>query len=112
VGVCSWRNGEIVTTAPVDQEALWTAKDAKGHESRDSLSCISRDFAGVAVQNTLNLVVNNPSGVTLTDAHLFLEFVNISGTVASEVPLTVTLPAGPTLDAPDATSLAPIEGCR
>jgi hypothetical protein len=47
--------------------------------------------------NTVNLVVNNPTDRTLTDAHLFLEFVNISGTVVSEVPVTVTLPAGPTV---------------
>ncbi len=47
--------------------------------------------------NTTNLVVNNPTGVTLTNAHLFLEFINISGTVASEVPVTVTLPAGPSV---------------
>ena len=47
--------------------------------------------------NTVNLVVNNPTDRTLTDAHLFLEFVNISGTVVSEVPVTVTLPPGPTV---------------
>jgi PKD repeat protein len=47
--------------------------------------------------NTVNLVVNNPTDRTLTNAHLFLEFVNISGTVVSEVPVTVTLPPGPTV---------------
>jgi PKD repeat protein len=47
--------------------------------------------------NMVNLVVNNPTDRTLTDAHLFLEFVNISGTVVSEVPVTVTLPPGPTV---------------
>jgi len=47
--------------------------------------------------NTTNLVVNNPTGVPLSNAHLFLEFINISGTVASEVPMTVTLPAGPSV---------------
>jgi PKD repeat protein len=47
--------------------------------------------------NTVNLVVNNPTDRTLTDAHLFLEFVNISGTLVSEVPVTVTLPPGPTV---------------
>jgi PKD repeat protein len=47
--------------------------------------------------NTVNLVVNNPTDKTLTNAHLFLEFVDISGTVVSEVPVTVTLPAGPTV---------------
>ncbi|HOT93195.1 MAG TPA: CARDB domain-containing protein [Anaerolineae bacterium] len=47
--------------------------------------------------NITNLVVNNPTGATLTNAHLFLEFINISGTVASEVPVTVTLPAGPSV---------------
>lgn len=48
-------------------------------------------------ENTTNLVVDNPTETTLTDAHLFLEFVNISGTVASDVPVTVTLPPGPTV---------------
>lgn len=47
--------------------------------------------------NTVNLVVNNPTDKTLTDAHLFLEFVNITGTVVSEIPITVTLPPGPTI---------------
>jgi hypothetical protein len=53
--------------------------------------------AFTAGANTVNLVVNNPTDRTLTDAHLFLEFVNISGTVVSEVPVTVTLPPGPTV---------------
>lgn len=44
---------------------------------------------------SVTLVINNPSGVTLTNAHVFVEFVNISGTVAAEFPATVTLPAGP-----------------
>jgi hypothetical protein len=35
--------------------------------------------------------------VTLTNAHVFVEFVNISGTVAAEFPTTVTLPAGPSV---------------
>ena len=33
---------------------------------------------------------------TLPNAHLFLEFIDISGTVVSEVPTQVTLPPGPT----------------
>ena len=40
-------------------------------------------------------MVNNPTGTTLTDAHLFMEFVNITGTVTSEVPVTTELPPGP-----------------
>ena len=48
--------------------------------------------------NTTNLEVVNPTETTLSDAHLFLEFVNISGTVASEVATTVaSLPPGPTI---------------
>ncbi|MFZ4848507.1 MAG: CARDB domain-containing protein [Caldilinea sp.] len=46
--------------------------------------------------NSVQLLVNNPSDATLQNAHLFLEFINISGTVVSEVPVTVTLPPGPT----------------
>ncbi len=43
-----------------------------------------------------SLLVNNPSETTVTDAHVFLEFINISGTVVSEVSTQVTLPPGPT----------------
>lgn len=39
--------------------------------------------------------MNNPTDKTLQDAHLFLEFIDISGTVVSEVPTQVTLPPGP-----------------
>ena len=45
--------------------------------------------------NTTNLVVNNPTGATLTERALFLEFVDITGTVVSEVPVTTNLPPGP-----------------
>ncbi len=45
--------------------------------------------------NTTNLVANNPTDKTLTEAHLFLEFINISGTVVSEVPVTTTVSPGP-----------------
>ncbi len=48
-----------------------------------------------ATAQTVTLMLNNPSGVTLTNAHVFLEFVNISGTVAAEFPYTATLQAGP-----------------
>ncbi|MEM7537045.1 MAG: CARDB domain-containing protein, partial [Chloroflexota bacterium] len=47
-------------------------------------------------ENALNLLVNNPTGETLTDAHLFLEFINTAGDVVAEVPTNVTLPSGPT----------------
>src|SRR5690606_30596406 len=36
--------------------------------------------------NSVQLLVNNPSDATLQNARLFLEFINISGTVVSEVP--------------------------
>ena len=49
------------------------------------------------ISNTFNLYINNPTDVTITNAHLFVEFVDITGTVASEVPVTATLPPGPTL---------------
>ncbi|MGB5051468.1 MAG: CARDB domain-containing protein [Caldilineaceae bacterium] len=42
------------------------------------------------------LLVNNPSETALTGAHVFLEFINISGTVVSEVTTQVNLPPGPT----------------
>ena len=46
--------------------------------------------------NSATLLVNNPSAKTLQNAHLFLEVINISGTVVSEVPTQVNLPPGPT----------------
>ena len=46
---------------------------------------------------TTTVVANWPADVTLEDAHLFLEFVNITGTVAAEVPVTVTIEPGPTV---------------
>ncbi len=45
--------------------------------------------------NSVDLLVNNPSDVTLDNAHLFLEFINISGTVVSQVPTQVDMPPGP-----------------
>ncbi|GIV80146.1 MAG: hypothetical protein KatS3mg050_4540 [Litorilinea sp.] len=45
--------------------------------------------------NSVDLLVNNPASVTLQDAHLFLEFVNITGTVVSQVSQQVTLPPAP-----------------
>lgn len=48
--------------------------------------------------NTTRLVVNNPTGTTLVNAKLFLEFVDPSGTVVHEVPTTVaSLPPGPSI---------------
>ena len=46
--------------------------------------------------NSATLLVNNPAATTLQAAHLFLEVINISGTVVAEVPTQVTLPPGPT----------------
>jgi hypothetical protein len=54
--------------------------------------------------NSVDLLVNNPSPTTLTDAHLFLEFINISGTVVAEIPTQVTLLPGPTLTTVDFNS--------
>ncbi|MFN8444595.1 MAG: PKD domain-containing protein [Caldilineaceae bacterium] len=48
------------------------------------------------INNGVQLLVNNPSDKTLSNAHLFLEFINISGTVVAEIPTQVTLPPGPT----------------
>ena len=45
--------------------------------------------------NSATLLVNNPSDKTLQNAHLFLEVINISGTVVAEVPTQVNLPPGP-----------------
>lgn len=57
----------------------------------------STPFAAGA--NSAQLLVNNPSATTLHNAHLFLEVINISGTVVAEVPTQVTLPPGPTATA-------------
>ncbi|MBI1299254.1 hypothetical protein GC175_30350, partial [bacterium] len=54
--------------------------------------------------NSVDLLVNNPSPTTLADANLFLEFINISGTVVAEIPTQVTLPPGPTLTTVDFNS--------
>jgi len=43
----------------------------------------------------VSLLVNNPSPQTVQNAHLFLEMINISGTVVAEIPTEVTLPPGP-----------------
>ena len=47
--------------------------------------------------NSTNLVVNNPTTRMLKDAKLFLEFIDTTGTVAREVPVTRTLPPGPSV---------------
>ncbi|MBC8253937.1 MAG: hypothetical protein H8E35_07905, partial [Ardenticatenia bacterium] len=57
--------------------------------------------------NTTNVVVNLPVDTTIVDAHLFLEFITTAdisipedpdaGIVVHEVPMTVTLPAGPSV---------------
>jgi len=46
---------------------------------------------------TTDVVTSWPADTTLTDSHLSLKFVNMSGTVAAEFPVTETLPAGPTV---------------
>ncbi|MCL4864135.1 MAG: hypothetical protein KJZ93_32300, partial [Caldilineaceae bacterium] len=46
-------------------------------------------------ENRVDLLVNNPADKTLHNAHLFLEFINISGTVVLEVPTQVTIPPCP-----------------
>ncbi|MFN8494293.1 MAG: PKD domain-containing protein [Caldilineaceae bacterium] len=47
-------------------------------------------------QGSVNLFVNNPTDKPLVDTHLFLELIDISGTVASEIPSQITLSPGPT----------------
>ena len=51
--------------------------------------------AFTAGANTTNLVVNNPTQTGLTDARLFLEFIDPDGVVVSETPVMTNLPAGP-----------------
>jgi len=92
---------EIVTTAALDHDLSEMTRNTRNATAETTLSRLSLDFVPFAVQtpltNTVNLVINNPTETTLTDAHLFLEFIDVTGTVASEVPVTVTLPAGPTV---------------
>ncbi|MFN8489981.1 MAG: CARDB domain-containing protein [Caldilineaceae bacterium] len=52
-------------------------------------------FDSSLITHHASLLVNNPSDKTLTNAHLFLEAINISGTVVAEIPTQVTLPPGP-----------------
>jgi PKD repeat protein len=78
-------------TAPTDNLQLF------GGQMLDDVGVeIVTDQPFAPGSNMLKLLVNNPSDKTLVDAHLFLEFINISGTVVSEVPTQVTLPPGPT----------------
>ena len=44
---------------------------------------------------TTDVVLHWPASVTLQEAHLFLEFVNITGTVATVIPVTTTVQTGP-----------------
>ena len=50
-----------------------------------------------AGSHTTDLIVNNPAGSTMSQANLFMEFVNITGTVVAEFPVTTDLPAGPSV---------------
>lgn len=54
----------------------------------------TEEYSGGATST--RLLVNNPSETQLTGANVFLEFINISGTVVSEVTTQVNLPPGPT----------------
>ena len=47
--------------------------------------------------NSTSLVVNNPSGQSLVDAHLFMDFIDPDGNVVHEVSATQTLPEGPSV---------------
>lgn len=58
---------------------------------------VTREAISTTGSYTTDMVVNWPAEQTLEDAHLFLEFVDISGTVAAEVSVTVTLPPGPSV---------------
>lgn len=54
--------------------------------------------------NTIELLSNNPSDVTLKNAALFVEVVDISGTVVSKLATAVTLPPGPSYTPVDLNS--------
>ncbi|MEM7532139.1 MAG: CARDB domain-containing protein [Chloroflexota bacterium] len=65
------------------------------------------DFApGV---NSVELLVNNPSDSQLTNAHLYLEMIALSGNAIAEIHKQVTLPPGPsyTTMSFDSTTFAP-----
>lgn len=47
--------------------------------------------------NTTQLVINNPSSVTIRDARLLVNFIDPQGRVVHEVPTTITLEPGPTI---------------
>ena len=46
-------------------------------------------------QNIVNLQVSNPTSLEIVSSHLLLEFVDVTGTVRSEVSYTTTIHAGP-----------------
>ncbi|HSM57953.1 MAG TPA: hypothetical protein VK879_17495 [Candidatus Sulfomarinibacteraceae bacterium] len=45
--------------------------------------------------HTTDVLLNWPAAVPLENAHVFLEFVTIIGTVAAEIPVTTTVQLGP-----------------
>jgi hypothetical protein len=77
-------------TAPTDNLSTFA-----GHMLRDVGIEIVTSAPFTPGLNSVNLLVNNPTSATLANAHLFLEFINLSGTVVYEKPLTVTLAPGP-----------------
>ncbi len=56
---------------------------------------VTRAPVGAPGSYSTDVVVNWPIAVTLSQAHLFLEFVDITGTVAAEFPVTTTVEPGP-----------------
>ncbi len=116
---------ELVTTGVVVSAAAANAVGFQSHAgtpsllkqaapSADAFQSVSTDFAyqpddsssGASsgpstapdAANTVHLVVSNPSATTLANAHVFLEFINISGTVVSEIDTPIaSLPPGPTV---------------
>ena len=70
-----------------------------GDQMRRNLSAeiVTRQPITTVGRHTTSVVTNWPAEVTLEDAHLFLQFVNITGTVASEVSVTTTMEPGPTV---------------
>lgn len=58
---------------------------------------VATDTVTVGV-NTTSLVVYNPITDTIFfDAHLYVEFIDAQGQVVHQIPLTVSLPSGPTV---------------
>jgi hypothetical protein len=58
---------------------------------------IVTDAAHATGANTTTMLVNNPSGTTIQNAHLFLNFIDVDGNVVLEAPAQATIPPGPSV---------------